>query len=55
MSKAKKSIEMFLGPFFLKTDVAGRLFILIFIQQKTDAGTFFFEITIFLDIIQVRP
>ena len=29
---------------FLKTDAAGRLFILIFIQQKIDAGTFFFEI-----------
>ena len=25
---------------FLKTDAAGWLFILIFIQQKTDAGTF---------------
>ena len=28
---------------FLKTDVAGRLFILLFIQQKTDARTFFFS------------
>ena len=41
---------------FLKTDAAGRLFILILIQQKTDAVNFFFKIqTIFLDIIQVRP
>ena len=55
-SKAKKNIDMFLRPFFLKTDAAGRLFILIFIQQKTDAVTFFFEIhTIFSDIIQFRP
>ena len=54
--RLKKNIALFLGPFFLKTDAAGRLFILIFIQQKTDAGTFFSEIqTIFSDIIQVRP
>ena len=36
----KKKRGLFLGPFFLKTDTAGRLFILIFIQQKTDVGTF---------------
>ena len=36
-------MALFLGPFFLKTDAAGRLFILIFIQQKTDAGTIFFR------------
>ena len=35
-----KKRGLFLGPFFLKTDAAGRLFILIYIQQKTDAGTF---------------
>ena len=39
MLKAKKR-GLFLGPFFFKTDAAGRLFILIFIQQKTDVGTF---------------
>ena len=43
-ARLKKNIDLFLGPFFLKTDAAGRLFI----QQKTDSGTFFFEIqTIF--------
>ena len=41
--RLKKKRGLFLGPFFLKTDAAGRLFILIFIQQKTDAGTFFFR------------
>ena len=40
--RPKKNIELFLRPFFLKTDAAGRGFIFIFIQQKTDAGTFFF-------------
>ena len=53
-TKAQKNIDFFLRPFFLKTDAAGRLLILI--QEKTDAGTFFFEIqTILSDIIQVRP
>ena len=54
--RLKKNIGLFLGPFFFKTDAAGRLFILSFIQQKTDAGTFFFEIqTILSGIFQVRP
>ena len=38
-----KKRGLFLGPFFLKTHAAGRLFILIFIKQKTDVGTFFFR------------
>ena len=38
--RLKKKRGLFLGPFFFKTDAAGRLFILIFIQQKTDAGAF---------------
>ena len=41
--KLKKKEDCFSGHFFLKTDAAGRLFILIFIQQKTDAGTFFIK------------
>ena len=39
-TEAKTKRGLFLGPFFLKTDAAGWLFILIFIQQKTDVGTF---------------
>ena len=39
LNKAKKK-RIVSRAIFLKTDAAGRLFILIFIQQKTDAGTF---------------
>ena len=41
-SKAKKKYCFVSRAIFFKTDAAGRLFILIFIQQKTDAVTFFF-------------
>ena len=64
--KAKKKLNCFSGHSFKKTDAAGRVFILIIIQQKTDAGTFFSKFrTIFFkscactaisaDIIQDRP
>ena len=36
---AKKNTELFLRPYFLKTDVTGR-FLFLF-RQKTDAGTLF--------------
>ena len=42
LAKAKKNIELFLRPPFGKTDASEGGY-LIFIQQKTDAGTFFFE------------
>ena len=38
ISRLKKRIVS--RAIFLKTGAAGRLFILIFMQQKTDAGTF---------------
>ena len=42
-ANTKKILNCFSGHFKKqnKTDKAGRGFILIFIQQKTDAGTFF--------------
>ena len=40
----KKNIELFLRSFFFKkTDVTGWVFIFIYIQQNTDAGTYFYQ------------
>ena len=49
--RPKKILICFSGHFFLKTDAAGRLFILIFIQQKTDEGTFFSKFEQFFRIL----
>ena len=41
--RPKKLLTCFSGHIFKETDATGQLFILNFIQQKTDAGTFFLK------------
>ena len=41
--RPKKILVYFSGHCFEKTDETGWVFILIFIQQKTNGGTFFLE------------